>query len=162
MKKIKYIIFILLVIFSLEIFAQQNTDKVLKPKKDTFNNSLGFSAGISTGAGLSYRHYFKDFGIQTTFISIGPVEDLSGSLGISLLKPLIYANNINFYAYQGNHFFLESRINRFSIHGLGLGLEFIKLEHLGFNLMWGAAYYYHHTEEHFLSLTGEIGIFYKF
>lgn len=152
---------------------QASADDIEQPaKNEAFKHSLGIGAGFTTGVGLSYRYLPEKFGFQTNFAPLRVDENETIiSLGFTFIYRLIEAERSNFYLYQGNHFLYEKwdgyyyrymydgYTDRSFYNGIGMGLELIVLNSIGFNIMFGYA-----AHENFsrLGLTGETAIYYKF
>ena len=150
------------------ISGQEKADTINRTK---FKHALGFGAGFTTGYGLSYRFIPDKFGVQANFAPYLDKYRASVSFGITFLYKLIETKNVNLFLYQGNHFYyhkekyLDSypndsyQVDKYFNDGLGIGIEFIILKRLSFNLMGGYA-----GLENFnrISFTGETGLYYKF
>jgi hypothetical protein len=138
----------------------------------THKHNLGFAAGFSTGYGLSYRFTPNRFGVQATFSPLSRSSETRISAGLTFLFTLVQGDKANLFLYQGNHILHrdyeqyhhwwgpKGRISETeSTHGLGVGIEFILSQRVGFNLMGGYALY---DEQQTLDFTGETGLYYKF
>ena len=165
----KSILTSLALIFTLSITFGQN---VADPaEENNLRHSLGVGAGFTTGIGMSYRYSFNRFKIQATFAPISDNYSVNYHAGLTALYSLIDAKNTIFYLYQGNYFHYEKyknynsfygvkeRIRRDWNHGLGIGIEFIILKRIGFNLMGGYALYDSFDR---IGITGETGLYYMF
>lgn len=136
-------------------------------------HSLGIGAGFTTGLGLSYRYLPEDFGVQLNFAPLRVDErETIISLGFTFLYKLMEAERTSLYIYQGNHFIYENwkgvpdypywddPSTHWSIfNGIGMGMELIILQNIGYNIMFGYASYDTFAR---LGLTVETGIYYKF
>jgi len=161
------LLFIILLSLVFKLSAQDNSDSTNNNGIKKFRSEIGVAAGSTTGFGLSYRQFYKDFGVQLTFCPIElNKEALIFSSGVAFIYHIQQSKKLNFFVYQGNMMNIVREYysnGAYSVsdgfsNGIGLGLEIIKLEKVGINLMCGYAYY--HLSEHF-SMTGEIGFFYK-
>jgi hypothetical protein len=144
------------------LLGQEKGDTLTKAK---FNNSLGVAAGFTTGYGLSYRYWPKKLGIQVTFAPYSDKYEAHTSFGVAFLIKLIETNKTNFFLYEGNHLlfntdkYIERSHNISSYNGVGIGIEFIILKRISFNLMGGYA-----GMDNFerIGFTGETGLYFKF
>ena len=144
--------------------GQEKSDTLSKSK---FSNSLGAAAGFTTGYGLSYRYWPKKFGVQVTFAPYANDYRSVTSFGVAFLLKAIETENVNFFVYQGNHllfrkekYYLDGTTNSVdSYNGIGIGIEFIIIKRISFNLMTGFA-----GMENFdhITITGETGLYFKF
>ncbi len=162
-----FLLIMLLLIFS-GINAQENTTN--KNNLLKFEHSLGAAAGFSTGYGLSYRVYKNKLGVQFVFAPFKNENITRHSLGVTFLYKLDERKSLNFFAYQGNHYYYKR--NHYSddnfyyepdetksdfIHSLGLGFEFKILDPINVSFMAGFASY--HMFELY-NVTAEMSIFY--
>lgn len=146
-------------------------DQVNNNENGRFRNALGIGAGFTTGIGVSYRYYFSKFGLQVTF---GPLQDNDThrySTGLTFIYNIIETSKTNFFLYQGNHYFytkekyhstyypFNNKTTDYFNNGIGMGMEFIILKRVSFNLMGGYGVY---KSFKYFSLTGETGLYYKF
>ena len=157
MKKISLISLSLLCLLHVSVFAQEETtgSDILKSKHE-----LGIAAGFSTGFGISYRYFPCDFGAQLTFAPIVDGNSTLISSGLTFMYRIIETEKSKFFLYQGNHLLYEKRrtVDKNLINSLGIGIELVINNRVGINLMGGFAGYESFTQ---LSMTGEVGLFYK-
>lgn len=173
MKKLN--VFALIGIFCICSFTASAQNDTEAPKEKRFKHGLGIAAGLTTGYGLSYRYMFSKFTIQGTFAPLVDGDRQQYSTGITFIYNLVENRNTNLFLYQGNHFYYEkdkyynyygynyaeevyreeSNLNQ----GLGIGIEFIILKNVSFNLMGGYASYDSFSR---IGFTGETGLFYRF
>jgi len=172
---------LLIICFFLGLFLSTGTavnaqlDQAQNESK--FKHSLGAGAGFTTGYGLSYRFMPKKFGAQVNFAPYKDANSERYSVGLTFLYNLIETRYVDFFAYQGNHFYSnsydvfeydpnppygsttrrekESYVN----NGLGLGVEFIIAKRIGLNLMGGYAFYDNFSQ---INFTGETALYFKF
>ena len=164
-------VFIILMFLSTVQLSSYGQDQVNTNENARFRNALGIGAGFTTGIGVSYRYYFSKFGIQATF---GPLQDNDTyrySAGLTFIYNLIETSKTNFFLYQGNHYFytrekyhgsyysFNNQTTKYFNNGVGMGLEFIILKRVSFNLMGGYGVYKNFK---YFSLTGETGLYFKF
>jgi hypothetical protein len=167
--KTRILIFLLILSFlNLTISGQEKVDTININK---FKHALGFGAGFTTGYGLSYRFMPNKFGVQTNFAPYKDKYRALFSFGITFLYKLIETNNINLFLYQGNHYFYRKekyiyydqndsyQVDKYFNNGLGIGIEFIILKRLSFNLMGGYAGFENFNK---ISFTGETGLYFRF
>jgi hypothetical protein len=121
-------------------------------------HGVGFASGLTTGVGLSYRHYFDKFRVQLTFGPVITSGEFIMSSGLGLMYELGKTEKTSFFLYQGSHLFYDSS-EVLTFFGVGIGMEFIVFKQLSYNLMLGFAAW-----ENFDRLlpTGEMGLYYRF
>ena len=135
-------------------------------------HSLGIGAGFTTGVGLSYRYVPASFGGQVTFAPYSDNYTTQASFGATLLYFLRRNEFTNLFLYQGNHFVyfndkewyydngqIDSYTKSYWNNGVGIGIEIIILQRIGFNMMGGYGFYENFSR---LSFTGETGLYYHF
>jgi len=145
--------------------------------RNTYQHSLGFAAGFTTGYGLSYRYMPARFGVQVTFAPYHDGETDRFSTGLALFYTLVQGKTSNLFLYQGTHYYYHSslqyardfdpnfpnRMERITENyvnaGVGVGIEIIMAKRIGLNLMSGYAAYDNFNK---LNITGEAGLYYKF
>lgn len=163
----KFIIPILIFVFSQKIILGQTSEIKYE---NLFKHSIGVAAGFTTGYGMSYRYWPKKIGVQTTFAVIKDSYNLQLNTGITFLYKLIEVENTNLFLYQGNQYFYEESnysdgVNEYKSsnghfnNGIGLGIEFIILKRVSFNIMGGYASYEDFDR---IGLTGETALYFKF
>lgn len=160
------------ILFAVPVLAQEaEAPEATKP----FKHYLGVGAGFTTGYGLSYRYWPGKFGIQANFAPIKTEYEESVSAGITFLMKLVEAGHTNFFLYQGNHFHYyksdywyydewgnsirDGQSDSYLNNGIGMGIEFIMLKRVSFNVMVGYASYENFER---LSLTGETALYFRF
>jgi hypothetical protein len=161
--------FLLIVSLFIVQFSLSAQEVSQSEDKDTFKHSLGIGAGFTTGYGLSYRFYPKRFGVQTNFAPYKDNARNEYSFGLTLLFKLVETDKTNLFLYQGNHYFYRKEkhpywnqseiISRYLNNGIGIGIEFIILKRVSFNLMGGYAGYRDFDQ---ISITGETCLYFKF
>ncbi len=73
-----------------------------KAPKIESGNGLGFAAGALAGVGIAYRRHFANkWGIQIAGIAFGDASNLSGSLGVNMIRTLSRSQRVRFYALAG-------------------------------------------------------------
>ena len=124
-------------------------------------------AGFTTGYGLSYRFWPGKLGLQGTFAPYSNQDMSDYSIGVTLLFKLVETEKVNLLLYQGNHYIYRKHkydnsddVNtRHFNNGLGIGIEFIILKRVSFNLMGGYAGYRNFER---IAPTGETGLYFRF
>jgi hypothetical protein len=178
MKKIIFYFMTLLIMTNLDSYSQTATSDTLQYK--SYNNSIGFIAGFTTGYGLSYRRYIKRFGVQ---ITSGPTYSEGGEKAtVSSGLTLFYRLNkkpdyrANYYLYFSNHYYYHkytwhfqnsnqgpiiTSVKEDKSWNTGLGVDFnLRMNNrFGMDIMVGYAQYDTFTS---LTFTGEFGLYYKF
>jgi hypothetical protein len=159
-------------------FVLSGQDNKKPEQNQQFKHALGIGAGWTTGYGLSYRYMIGQYGAQATFAPYKDNYTTQFSAGLTFLINLIDAENANLFLYQGNHYFYSkdeyyygsgvyivgdnnnsAYVDQYLNIGFGIGIEFIILKRVSFNLMGGYAGYENFER---ISLTGETGLYYKF
>lgn len=167
--------FLFVLSFTCIIVSGQDTEQSKQPLE--FKHALGVGAGWTTGYGISYRYFLKKYGIQATFAPYSDDYTTQFSAGLSFIIYLINTENTNLFFYQGNHFFYSKKyyygggmyitgndynsryVDQFFNNGFGIGIEFLIVNRVSFNLMGGYAGYENLDR---ISLTGETGLYYRF
>lgn len=167
----RIIIVLIVSIFVVSAYAQVEEVSTYK------QNEFGAHAGFSTGLGLSYRHWFSNYGIQTTLIPVRNDGRFFGSLGVTGLYSLKRVGSVHTFLYWGNHLIYQSHYESSSYdeHGyyvyedqgphvqynMGFGPGFSFGRVVNFSLMVGYGIY-DLTDRFNLLPTGEIGVYYMF
>lgn len=164
----------LLIIIGATTLSAQEKENIVQPK-----HAVGLAAGFSTGYGLSYRYWPVKYGLQVTTAPFFSNDEYHISLGVTGLYKLRSAKYYNFYMYYSNHFLFEKSPTYYAlmgsndystveydrdftwITGAGPGFEIIAWGRLGFNGMFGLAYYHRDKSDWQVSMTIESGIFFK-
>ena len=68
------------------------------------SNEFGLNLGSTTGLGLSYRHWFDDFGIQLTGIPYKDQNEFFSSLAFTVMYSFVETKHVRVFAYLGNHY----------------------------------------------------------
>jgi len=153
-----------LFLFGLMMHGQENK---------AFNHSIGVGAGFTTGYGLSYRFWPKKIGAQATFAPFKDESSFQFNIGVTLLYKLIETEKTNLFLYQGNEWYyknyeltyygntgpVEKREQDYFHNSIGIGIEFIILKRVSFNIMGGYASYENFSR---IGFTGETGLYFKF
>lgn len=153
-------------------FGQKNSNKI---DSTCFHHSLGIGAGFTTGLGMSYRYSFNKLKLQLTFAPFKDNYSIRYNTGVTAIYSLIGTDYTNFFLYQGNTLFYEKvystntstywsgdgveKVNKTWNHGVGIGIEFIILKRIGFNIMGGYAGYDSFRR---IGITGETGLYFMF
>ena len=160
---------LILLFLQVTISAQELVDS---DNKENYKHSLGVGAGLTTGYGLSYRFLPNKIGVQTTFAPYNSKFEFKFNIGVTFLFRLIEAERTHLLLYQGNQY-LYSKYKPLSYHiryleehetsqfnnSIGLGIEFIIMRRVSFNLMGGYAAYENFDR---ISFTGETGLYFMF
>ncbi len=140
-----------------------------------YKNGLGLNAGFTTGYGISYRYFPGWFGFMTTFAPRTDTSDTHFNMGVTFLVKLIDGERTRFYLYESNSYYYsrprdkterslyynppKPEAETYYNNGIGLGIEFLILKHVSFNLMGG---YGRFENWQTLRLTGETALYYTF
>lgn len=163
----------LLIIIGATTLSAQEKENITQPK-----HAVGLAAGFSTGYGLSYRYWPQKLGLQVTMAPFLSNDEYNVSLGVTGLYKLRSAKYYNFFLYYSNHFLFEKNKNYWYydsnqgsgfttkrdftwVTGGGPGFEIVAWGRLGFNGMFGLAYYDHGSSDWEVTMTVESGIFFK-
>jgi hypothetical protein len=175
MKKLLFLSLTFLILSS--TFAQNDSTN--------YKNSLGVSAGRSTGLGFSYRHWPNKVGVQFTGVPIFSTNEVLVSAGFSGLLKFKEFSPVTMYGYWGNHFYFDERFHKTNstdpITGLtvtkkyilssqrlyttaiGAGFKVDLWKVIQFNLQAGYGVDFYLNSKHFKStIVGEIGLYYQF
>jgi len=126
-----------------------------------FDHEIGVHAGFTSGIGLSYRYWPGTFGLQTTFLPIFGQENKFISFGVTGLAMLKDNSNVDLFLYLGNHWlFTNDDPTQWNV-GLGPGVEIEMGNDFVFDIMVGYALY-DLNESLRSSVTGEVGVYYRF
>jgi hypothetical protein len=149
-----------------------------------YKHSLGLSAGVSTGAGFSYRYWPKKIGFQVTGIPVFSSFHFFSSSAVSVLATIRDFNQIRLFGYLGTN--MDYRRFNFSTYGeqpnyrsyafnsaLGVGFRFNFLKYFDLNLQTGYGVEYRINDNSFeptisgknyfrTNISGEIGLYYHF
>lgn len=153
---------IMLMAFGVTAFAQETSqpEKTEKVRK----HSIGLGAGFTSGLGLTYRYMPSDIGVQLVAGGYKSENESLGSGGITFLYRLLATEKANFFTYYSNSVWYRqySSYNYYSSYdpalgyyrsyyqdkekttwntGLGLGLEILAGNKVGFSFMLGWAGY---------------------
>ena len=145
-----------------------------------YNHLIGIGAGLTTGSGLSYRLYYRNFGTQLNISPSTVFKNNRYNIGLTLLGRISPTKKTNIYLYFSNSLSHKQVCEYSSVYdsttcqynynnyhlvtkdqwnsGLGVDFEFNARRRVKFNLMFGLAAY-----DSFNSVgpTGEFGIHYK-
>lgn len=134
--------------------------------RKSIEHSVGIVGGLTTGYGLAYRLKIYTFGFRTNFAPYSSKYSRSYIIGLTLTKDIKANEKTKLFLYLGNsynHIILHPNATREWITyintGIGIGMEFIILEQIGFEIMAGYGVYRRHGE---VNLSAEAGFFYKF
>jgi hypothetical protein len=155
-------LFSLLVIYTTaqeELVDKQKMDNTLK------HHALGFNAGFSTGFGISYRYQYNKHSYQMSLLPIIENNYQVANLGFRYAYNFSEMNRTRFFGYAGHSAFIVPKNDKPLIRlvtGVGFGIEQDLTKSLALNFGAGYAYYTREYPNNILSLTAELGLFYKF
>lgn len=167
------------------INAQVDTTNQTIPIKQ-LANEIGLHAGLTTGIGLSYRHWFNNIGIQITGFPYIKIDEEKWSSGaITGMFSMYKAHYVRLFSYWGNHIIYtkwqkkntlftddisgRSPSQRQSIitekkdvlylSGIGIGASFGRT--IKFNIQIGGTIgkYLTESDRPFYKVTGELGLY---
>jgi hypothetical protein len=148
-----------------------------QPDPNFYPHNIGAGAGVSTGLGLSYRHWFPNtYGLQINLIPY--VNNTDGyknrfiSGGLTGLKILKQARMVNLFGYIGVHglyrnlkylpdtiITYEKSTTCFIGMGPGIDVHFWKLS---LNIMAGIAGRFVNRDDWGMQMAGETALYYTF
>jgi len=99
----KQILFLL--IYIVGIFISVKGQDLVVEKPTVLKNEFGLNVGPTTGMGLSYRHWFKDEGVQVVFLPVKTSYITMISASLNYLHTLKQSERVRFFCYLGNHLF---------------------------------------------------------
>jgi hypothetical protein len=135
-------------------------------EKNQKYHALGFNAGFSTGVGLSYRYQHYKHSYQFTIFPLIAEDVFVLNLGGRYAYNFKEVNKTRFFGYIGHSAgtnldnYDDSNIRL--VTGAGFGIEQDLTKNLSLNFGGGYAYYYYNFTSNKLTLTAELGLFYKF
>lgn len=158
-------------------------DEQYTDNTNPFVNEFGANAGLTTGVGLSYRHWFNEFGVQITALPIKEQYYAFISGGLTGMYSLRNTKYMRIFAYWGNHVFHESNSYTESYYndithemtsrpvlrsktqyntGVGLGFSFGRVVAFNIQLGYGAYDVFGGSKNLSLLPTGEVGLYWRF
>ncbi len=164
MKKISLILFVVVLLLSLNTNAQKT--EIDNKSNSKFIHSVGAAAGFTTGYGLAYKVSKDNFGLQAVFSPLKTEHESMYSAGITFMYVIDKRKHTDLFLYQSNHyyyrssdysFYYENKVRSQINTGLGLGMSFNFIDPFNFNLMLGYASYDSFKK---LGLTVEASLFY--
>jgi hypothetical protein len=136
-------------------------------EKNQKYHALGFNAGFSTGVGLSYRYQHYKHSYQFTIFPLIAEDVFVLNLGGRYAYNFKEVNKTRFFGYIGHS--AGTSFNEYDddyairlVTGAGFGIEQDLTKNLSLNFGAGYAYYYYNFDDSKLTLTAELGLFYKF
>jgi hypothetical protein len=138
------------------------------------NHYIGFNAGASTGLGLAYRYQNNKHSYQLALLPIMSERNAFVNIGGRYAYNFRQDEKTSFFGYIGHATTYVSRkdynyINELEytrtdlslITGAGFGTEINLNKVLALNFALGIAHYFQSEPYNVVTLTGEIGLFYK-
>lgn len=95
------LLFLLLMAGLLNIKAQQ----MAEASAISLNNEVGINIGPVTGMGFSYRHWFKDEGLQVVLLPVKSKDILLVNAALNYSHTFKKTERFRFYGYLGNSIF---------------------------------------------------------
>ncbi|MEY5040791.1 MAG: hypothetical protein RLZZ414_319 [Bacteroidota bacterium] len=135
-------------------------------EKNQKYHALGFNAGFSTGVGLSYRYQHYKHSYQFTIFPLIAKDVFIFNLGARYAFNFKEVNKTRFFGYIGHS--AGTILDNYDdnnlrlVTGAGFGIEQDLTKNLSLNFGGGYAYYYYNFNDNKLTLTAELGLFYKF
>jgi hypothetical protein len=173
MKIIFSVLTFLLVFYVDTISAQEE----LRDEVQTFKHGLGIHAGAVTGLGFSYRYFPEKWGVQITGVPVFNQGGFFSSAGLSGMFKIKEHDKLDLFTYLGVHHIHE----QYKIHqgtwppsdqpsvikhnflsaGFGAGVNVHLWEVIDLSLQAGYGVF-NIVNSPVSTITGEIGIYYKF
>lgn len=163
----------LIVFLSVFVFFRVNGQETIKQEAEIkYKHAVGACAGFTIGYGLAYKYMPLKYGIQLSFAPYHDQQVDQYSSGLTIYYLLIESKKSNLFLYQGNHYFYRAEpkyylfptdskdkvATKYFNNGIGIGIDFILLTRISFNLMIGYGAYKNFES---LNLTGETGVYYR-
>ena len=169
---------IILILFPLLVFSQEENSK-----RPANKHAIGLNLDATTGAGISYRHNYKNWtGEATTFASFSSFGRRYFINGLSLMYNTNFHNKVSSFIYAGGNFRFEGYKNtsidplqemnyslRLTTFGLGGGVNLNIIDLFDLTLRAGYAYYSLNSQHNSFNdrvnlgtLSLGVGIYYKF
>ena len=130
------------------------------------NHYIGFNAGASTGLGLAYRYQNNKHSYQFALLPIMSERNAFVNIGGRYAYNFKEVNKTRFFGYighsAGTSFYEYDDYAIRLVTGAGFGIEQDLTKNLSLNFGAGYAYYYYNFDDSKLTLTAELGLFYKF
>ncbi|MBR7066884.1 MAG: hypothetical protein IKI28_01015 [Bacteroidales bacterium] len=176
--KIKNLSLSFLLLLPLFGWAQNNEQH--SDNTNPFINEFGANAGLTTGVGLSYRHWFNKFGVQVTALPIKESNYTFISGGLTGMYSMHNTKYIRIFAYWGNHVYheghsytsyQETNTNNNDVKyygsteyntGVGLGFSFGRVVAFNISVGYGAYNVFGGAKNLSLLPTGEMGLYWRF
>ena len=137
-----------------------------------YKHSLGLSAGLSTGLGLSYRYWPKRIGVQVAGIPVFSRNRFFSSSGVSVLAKIRDFNNIRLFGYLGSNLMYEKNTSDWTggvyesytfFSALGAGFRFNFLDAFNLNIQTGYAIMNRPISKYYeTNISAEISLYYHF
>ena len=160
--------------FGILCASAQKMDDLETFKTNQKYHAIGFNVGASTGLGLSYRYQFNKHSYQLTLLPIKGDRNSFINVGGRYAYNFRQDEKTTFFGYVGHATTYVSRKDFSSIEnstytttnislitGVGFGTEINLNKVLALNFALGIAHYFQSEPYNVVSLTGEIGLFYK-
>jgi hypothetical protein len=147
----KYFFILFILIFYMPLKAQE-------PDAKNYKNYFGFSAGYTTGLGLTYAYWPGKFGAQISFLPISTDNLDLISVAITPFYTLSKSKFIKSYLFMGNHLVTNKTDTEYNI-GFGPGIE------LGTRVVYtlrGGIGLFDVTDTFSMLPTIEMGLYFKF
>ncbi len=167
MKKAIFILFLLTAVYS---FSEE------KDSESDLSHYIGGAAGITTGYGLSYRHWGDDLGFQVVFTPMtGYNLNILINLGTGIFKTLYETTYTRLFlygaanaTYTNQNLMIYDQTGTQNINtlefaaGFGPGIELYLFKNIVIDLMFGYKYGFGSGLYGGLGFTAEAGIYYRF
>lgn len=160
-----------ILLFGFGLSAQDSMDS-----HKEFKHYIGLAAGATSGYGLSYQYSPNKAGVQFVFGGIKASDYSNLSAGVILKYDLIESNKASLFLFQSNSLFYSSYIyedwdwdtgnslgrtterDYIINNGVGVGTDVSLGKRISLNVMGGVGSY---NLFEIVTITGEIGVFYK-
>lgn len=170
----KYLSIVILILLPFSGWAQDDMNS--SDNTNPFVNELGFHAGLTTAIGLSYRHWVDRFGFQFTGLPIKSDDYIYLCGGFTGMYSLKNSRKVRIFTYWGNSVYHEryrsqyspkygsNEVDTYTQYNTGVGFGFSLGQVVAFNAQvgYGAFNVFGGYDNITLSLTGELGLYYRF
>lgn len=167
----KHLALSILLLLPLCGWAQTDDEDEFENTPANFEHEIGFHAGMSTGIGPSYRHWFDRFGIQVTAMPIKTSSWFYMNGGLTAMYSIQNYRKVRIFGYWGNCVIHEHYASNYYINnnshtkyntGVGFGFSLGHIVALNLQAGYGAFDLFGGYDRLTLSLTGEVGLYYRF
>lgn len=166
----RYLSIAILLLLPFSSWAQNDVES--HDNTNPFVNELGFHAGLTTGLGLSYRHWADRFGFQITGIPIKSDSYVYLCGAITPMYSLMNSRKVRIFTYWGNCVYHVRYRQQYGYNeqdtytqyntGVGFGFSLGRVVAFNAQIGYGAFDVFGGYDNLSLTFTGEVGLYYRF